>query len=125
MMLFKELIELEVVEVNPIRDLSKKKSVQRLRKLSSMENRKLINDYLQHHQYRFWLFMQIFFHSGARLTEMMKVRRQDVNLHEQHFMVTIKKGNAYKEVLRPIKNIALPFWEMVVESVAYWKIHVN
>lgn len=119
MMLFKELIELETVEVNPIRDLSKKKSVQRLRKLPSIENRKLINEYLQHHEYRFWLFMQIFFHSGARITEMMKVRRQDINLKEQHFMITIIKGNASKEVLRPIKNIALPYWELAVESAGY------
>ena len=35
MMLYKELIELEVVEINPLRDISKKKVVQKLRKLPS------------------------------------------------------------------------------------------
>jgi len=116
MMLYKELIELEVVDYNPLRDLSKKKSIQRLRKLPSGENRQKINEYLQKHQYRFWLFMQIFFHSGARLTEMMKVKCSDVNLNEQYFVITIKKGRIYKEVKRPIKNIALQYWEIAINS---------
>lgn len=114
MIIYKELIELEAVEVNPLRDLAKKKSIQRLRKLPSIENRIIINDYLQKHQYRFWLFMQIFFHSGARLTEMMKVRRSDVNLEDQFFIITIRKGNISKETLRPIKNIALEYWKQAV-----------
>ena len=118
MMLYKELIELETVEVNPLRDLSKKKSIQRLRKLPSIENRQAINEYLHKHQYRFWLFMQIFFHSGARLTEIMQVKRKDINLKDQFFIITIKKGRAYKEVIRPIKNIALEYWNKVVESAA-------
>lgn len=110
MILFKELIELEAIEVNPLRDLAKRKTIQRFRKLPSIENRKKINEYLKNHEYRFWLFMQIFFHSGARLTEMMMLRMQDINLTNQSFLITIKKGNAFKEVLRPIKNIALPYW---------------
>lgn len=63
MMLFKELLELEAVDTNPLRDISKKKIIQRLRKLPSVENRKLINEHLQQNHYRFWLFMQIFFYS--------------------------------------------------------------
>jgi len=116
MMLYKELIELETVEVNPLRDLSKKKSIQRIRKLPSTENRQIINEYLQEHQYRFWIFMQIFFHSGARLTELMKVKLSDIHMNEQYFIITIKKGRVFKEVKRPIKNIALQYWEKAIES---------
>ena len=115
MILYKELIELETVEVNPLRDLSKKKSIQRIRKLPSNENRQIINEYLQQHQYRFWVFMHIFFHSGARLTELMKVKRSDVYIQEQYFIITIKKGRVFKEVKRPIKNIALQYWEKAIE----------
>lgn len=115
MMIYKELIELEVVEVNPLRDLSKKKVIQRIRKLPSNENGQIINEYLQLDQYSFWLFMQIFFHSGARLTEMMNVKRNQVNLEEQYFIITIKKGRVYKEVKRPIKNIALHYWKKAIE----------
>jgi len=116
MMLYKELIELEVVETNPLRDISKKKIVQKLRKLPSQESRKIINDYLKSNQYRFWLFMQIFYHSGARLTELMLVKRKDVFIEKQSFKITIKKGSHYKEVMKPIKNIAVSFWKQALEN---------
>ncbi len=115
MILYKELIELETVEVNPLRDLSKKKIIQRIRKLPSIENRQTINEYLQQHHNSFWVFMQIFFHSGARLTELMKVKRSDININEQYFIITIKKGRVFKEVKRPIKNVALQYWEKAIE----------
>lgn len=110
MILYKELIEMEAVEINPLRDISKKKTILRLRRLPSVEHRKAINEYLYNHQYRFWLFMHIFFHSGARLTELMMVKRIDINLNDQFFIITIKKGTYYKEVKKPIKNIALQYW---------------
>ncbi len=110
MMIYKELLELEAVDYNPLRDISKKKGVQKLRKVLSIESRQKINEYLRIHHYRFWLFTNIFFHSGARLTEIMKIKRKDIDLEKQTFLITIKKGNVYKEVLRPIKNIALSFW---------------
>ncbi len=115
MMIYKELVELETVDFNPLKDISKKKGILRLRRLPLVENRKSINAYLKLHQYRFWLFTNIFFHSGARLTELMNLKKKDVDLENQAFIVTIKKGNIYKEVLKPIKNIALQFWE---ESIA-------
>ena len=115
MIIYNELIELEVIEANPLKDLSKKKSIQKIRKLPT---RQLISEYLHKHQYRFWLFMQIFFHSGARITELMKIIRRDINLREQFFIITIKKGRIAKEVIRPIKNIALPFWEEAIESAS-------
>lgn len=118
MILFNELVELEACEINPIRDLSKKKSIQRVRALPNIENRETINKYLQQNHYRFWLFMHIFFHSGARLTEIMKVKRTDVNLTNQSFKITIQKGTINKEVIRPIKKIALPYWEEAIFSAS-------
>ena|ERR1035437_265307 len=115
MMIYKELVELEAVDYNPLKDISKKKGVQKLRKVLSIESRQRIDEYLEIHHYRFWLFTHIFFHSGARLTEMMKLKRKDIDLEKQTFVITIKKGNVYKEVLRPIKTIALNFW---IESIA-------
>lgn len=115
MMIYKELVELEAVDYNPLKDISKKKGVQKLRKVLSIESRQRINEYLQIHHYRFWLFTNIFFHSGSRLTEMMQIKRKDVYLDKQSFIITIKKGNIYKEVEKPIKSIALNFWK---ESIA-------
>jgi site-specific recombinase XerC len=118
MILYKEMIEMEVVEVNLLRDISKKKTIHRLRKLPSIETRQKIDTYLKEHQYRLWLFTHIFFHSGARLTEMMQIKMKDVDLNRQTFMVTIKKGTYYKETLKQIKDIALPFWQEAVLNAA-------
>ena len=115
MMIYKELVELETVDSNPLKDISKKKGIQKLRKMPSIKSRQIINQHLQLHHYRFWLFTNIFFHSGARLTEMMQIKRKDVDLDKQSFIITIKKGNIYKEVEKPIKSIALNFWK---ESLA-------
>jgi integrase len=114
MMIYNELIELEVVESNPMRDISKRKTIHRLRNVPSKNSRKEINDYLKKNYYQFWLFMQIFFHSGSRLTEMINLKKHDVDLENQMFRVIIKKGKQYKEVNKPIKNIAFKFWQEVL-----------
>lgn len=56
MIIYKELVEIETVDYNPIKDISKKKGVQRLRKLPSTENRQKINQFLKLYHYRFWLY---------------------------------------------------------------------
>ena len=110
MILYKQLLEFEAVDSNPLKDIAKMKTTQRLRRVLSEEDRIRVNKYLKENHYRFWLFTHIFFHSGARLTELIKVRLEDVDLVNQRFMVTINKGQQYKEVLKPIKNIALFYW---------------
>lgn len=116
MIIYAELLEMETVETNPLCGISKKKTIIRLRKLPTPDNRTIINDYLREHHFRFWIFMQIFFHSGARLTEMMMVRKEHINLEKQSFIITIKKGSNYREVERPIKNIALQYWMQAIEG---------
>jgi len=116
MLLFNELVDLEAVDFNPVKDIAKKKGVIRLRKLLSDDQRNLIDAHLKAHHYRFWLFTQIFFHSGARLTEMMQVKKEEVDLQRQVFKVTVRKGQLRKEVEKPIKHVALPFWEEVLKD---------
>ena len=116
MILYNELIELELVDANPLTAIKKRKTIERLRDLPSIEARKIIDSHLHENHYSFWVFMNIFFHSGARLTEMMLVKRKDVELNKQCFKIIIKKGSTYKEVEKPIKNIALKFWEIAVAN---------
>lgn len=110
MMIYKELVELEVVDANPVKEISKRKTIQRLRDLPTKEVRKLVDEHLRETNYRFWLFTHIFFHSGARLTEMMQIKKKNVYIEKQAFRVLIKKGRQYKEVEKPIKHLALPYW---------------
>lgn len=111
LMLFKELVELETVGFNPVRDISKMKETKRLRTVLTDEQRKLINKHLQKVDYRFWLFVHLFFHSGARLQELTQLKKSDVNLSAQTYKTIVRKGKSYKEVERTIKDVAIPFWE--------------
>lgn len=110
-MLFKELVELEAVPINPVRDISKMKEIKKLRAVLSQEQRRSVNKHLEQVDLRFWNFVHLFFHSGARLQELVQVKRSDVNLNAQTFKTVIRKGKTYKEVERTIKDVARPYWE--------------
>lgn len=116
LMLFKEMVELEAVSTNPLRDISKMKEVKKLRAVLSSDQRKKINDHLQRVDNRFWLFVHLFFHSGARIQELVQIRKSDVDLAAQKYRTVIRKGKSYKEVERTIKDVALPYWEAFMDG---------
>lgn len=110
-MLFKVLVDLDVVDVNPVKQILKQNKVQKIRETLTDDQRKLVNDHLFKNNYEFWRFVQIFFHSGAREIELLRVRKNDVYLNKQQFKVLVKKGAKKREELRTIKTIALPLWK--------------
>jgi integrase len=114
--LFKELAELEAIEINPVRDISKMKETTKLRQILSKEQRAAIDKHLKINNYRFWLFTNIFFHSGGRETELMNLKGCDVDLKAQKYRCLVKKGIEYREVERTIKDVALPFWQEIMKG---------
>jgi len=112
--LFKELVEYDVVETNYLRDISKRKVVKRIKKILSHEECKKISDWAFKNDYQFYLLIHIFFHSGCRTTEIFRVKRKHVNLTNQTLFITVMKGNQPFEVLKPIKDIAVKFWEEAI-----------
>lgn len=113
-MFFKELVEIEAIDSNPARDISKKRDTRRMRQELTKEQRKAVREYLQANKPEFWTFVHIFFHSGSRITELLRVKAEDVDIKGQQFKVLIKKGQQSREEWRPIKDIALPDWEKVL-----------
>lgn len=115
--LFNELLEMEVVDTNPIKDLSKKKGIiKQRREVLTDDQRVFVNDLLQRKYPEFHRFLHIFFHSGARITELMRIKGKDIDLKRQVFTTLIKKGKQKRVVERTIKNIALPLWEQAVNN---------
>lgn len=112
-MVFVELVELESIELNPINDLKKKKATQKIRVLLTDEQRTTIDNDLRERNYRFWRLMHIFFHSGSRNTEILKVKKEDVDMNRQLVKYTVRKGRVVREVERPIKDSVLHLWEQV------------
>lgn len=116
MILFSELCELEVVNSNPLRDIKKKKVVKHIRQVLTNEERVLVNDHLEKNYPEFHRFLHIFFHSGARISELLRVNETDIDISNQRFKLIIKKGREYKEVWKTIKDIALPYWNSIMEE---------
>lgn len=116
MMLYKELVELEAVQHNPIRDISKKTVVKKIKATLSNKQRAYIDSHLKTSFPRFREFVHLFFHSGGRKTELLQLKPPMVDLAAQKYRCIIKKGKQYKEVERTIKTIAIPYWKFFLEG---------
>ena len=114
--LFNEIVEFDAIEFNPVNGIKKKKVIKKIRVVLTDEERKKVDKFLKENHYEFWRFMQIFFHSGARIKELIRLKIEDVDLVNQKFKVYIFKGNNKRETFKTIKNIALPFWQEVVNN---------
>lgn len=122
-MLFKEIIPLANLAGNPVKDIPKEKVIKRVKDVLTDKQRPLVNEYLRNNYYEYWRFLQVFFHSGARITEMLRVEPKHVDLANQRFKCLILKGAAYEEVWKVIKTIALPYWKDAMEDAA--KLQAN
>ncbi|RFM30012.1 tyrosine-type recombinase/integrase [Deminuibacter soli] len=117
-MVFKRLFKIEVIETNVVEGIDKEKAVEKIRETLSKEQRRIINGYLRECHPSFWRFLQVFFHSGARIKEVLNVRRCDVDLDRQRFKITVLKGQTYREEWCVIKDIILPLWEEAYNETA-------
>lgn len=116
MMLYKELVELEAVPGNPIRDISKKQVTKRIKKTLTTDQRSEIDKHLANTFPAFRNFIHLFFHSGGRKPELLQLKPGMVDLKNQKYKCIIKKRRNYTEVERTIKSIAIPFWEYFVQD---------
>ncbi len=114
MILLSVLCELELVSTNFVRDIKKKKVTKHIREVLTDEQRVIVNEHLQSNHPNFHRFLHIFFHSGARISELMRLKINDIDLNKSRFKVVIKKGSSYKEVWKTIKQIAFPYWSQIV-----------
>jgi len=94
--IYKELVRLQAVDNNPLHDIDKMKETKNIRLTLTQEERIKIDKYLREKRYTFWRFMHIFFHSGGRETELMALKKEDVNLEKQQYKCLVKKGVQFK-----------------------------
>lgn len=114
--LYSDLLEVEAVDTNPFRDMRKQKHATNIRKVLTPEECKKVDDFARQYNIRYWMLIHIFFHSGSRTTEMFRVQGKHVDLARQMVDYLVKKGNNFVWVQRPIKDVALPFWEKAMEA---------
>jgi site-specific recombinase XerC len=110
MMLFEQLDELEMVDHNPAKELKKKKEILQLRDTLSQDERVKVKTHLVKNYPDFYRFVEIFFHSGSRRTELLSLKVKDVNLEKGEYKTLVKKGNQKRFVIRVIKNVVKSLW---------------
>lgn len=111
-----DLVEKRMVFHNPIKDIKKKKTIKKIRETLEIDELKKVFKILKTDYYTFYRYGMIFFHSGARTSELFRVQKKQVNLAKQEYKVTILKGNTYKEVIKVILPKALPFWSEIINE---------
>lgn len=114
--LFSELIEYECCDVNLARDMRYQKVIEKQREILSANHFDCVMDYLKINYYEFWRYCKIFMLSGARTTELMRLKYDHVNIKAQEFTVIIKKGKNSKEVKKVILLQALDYWKELMDT---------
>ena len=115
-MLFDQLEEAEATETDPVSKIKKRKEVKKIRQILTVVERNRVDAYLRFYYHELWRFTHIFFHSGARIAEMTRVRLEDVDIKNQRFKITVRKGRQFVQVWKTIKDLAVPFWEEVLRE---------
>lgn len=113
--LFSELIEYECCETNLCRDIRKKKTITKKREILSPTEFKAVSKHLKSNCYEFWRFSQIFMYSGARISELMRLKKEDVDIENQEYTVEIKKGGRSRQVQKVILLQAIPLWREIYD----------
>jgi integrase len=117
-MLFKPIAKMEAVDSNPLNDIEKLPVVRKIPILLEPQERVDVATQLKKNFPDFDRFIQIFFHSGGRTTEMMALKVKDVNLKKQEYKCIVYKNGTgdHLEVLRPIKDIAVELWRQQIKG---------
>lgn len=112
---YRELIEYEICEANIPGAIQKKKAgTKTMRDTLADDQRAEVDKYLMEHSPEFRAYMHCFYHSGARSSEMLRLRVSDVDFKLQRIKYLVKKGVRYVEVHRPIPNVAVKYWQAVI-----------
>ncbi|OIQ22064.1 MAG: hypothetical protein BM557_01410 [Flavobacterium sp. MedPE-SWcel] len=109
--LFSILKHKGIIKINPMEGYEKKKTIIQPRETLTATQRKLIQNHLSVNYPNFMLFCNVFFHSGCREVELLKVKYEDVDLINLELKVEVLKGGKPKIKILPIKKIAVPYWE--------------
>jgi len=121
---YKELLDYDVVDANIPLSLNKQKlDTKRVEAEISPEDQKKVSNYLRDNFRSYWLYLQVFYNSTPRSTEMMRLQVKDIDLKNQRIKFLIKKGKQYGEKYRVIPDIAVKYWtEIIGDAPEEWYV---
>lgn len=119
MALFKELGQYGCVQFNYVRDISKREENAKVRKILNPEKFELVFKHLKENHPEFFRYAAIFHYSGARSSELMRLKRYDVDFENKEFRVLVMKGKKQHTETKAIIPAAVPFWESLLDESIY------
>ena len=114
--LFKILCHNSCLSLNPCDNIQNKQHIKAKREILSRNEFVRIYSHLKNTKPGYANYCKIFHMSGCRSTELLAVKKSDVNLEKQEFTVLVKKRTNYTKEVRPIVKLAIPFWKRQIES---------
>lgn len=109
---FGELVSMGAIHGNPVdKYLLKRKHLVSERETLTAFERERVKEHLSIKHPEFHRFVHIFFHSGSRLEELMKVQGKHVFLEKQAFKIKLLKGKQWSWATKAIKADAFPYWQ--------------
>lgn len=96
--------------------IEKKPVVKTLRQLPTHTERIKIDKKLREKHYCLWRFTRLFFLSGARMAELIRMETKDISVKNKYFKVTILKGQSRREELKAMLPESVPLWKEVVSA---------
>lgn len=115
-MLFLELIEHCIIDIDPTDKIKKQKVVKEKRRILTSKECAVIDEHLRKNDFRFWVIMHIFYEAGCRRNELISLRGKDVDMQGQKFKAMVKKGQFYRRVEYTITNAAKYYWEIAMQN---------
>lgn len=109
--LYKELIAMEAVDINPVNDIEIKIETKKEKVLLSEDDWDKINSDLRERHYEFWRAIIIFSCSFSRKTEMFNIQGKHVDFKNWDCLYTVKKGTVIREIRRPIIDAVKALWQ--------------
>lgn len=117
MQLFTELVILEATEINPVDKYVRKMDVEgdAPELFTRQERKEILNFYKKNDKY-FARFLQIFFHSGSREIELLRIKHEKVDPNCRFFKTKVRKRKKVVEEKRAIKKISANLWRELLEE---------
>ena len=109
--LFKYLIEIGAAYGNMAKAISPMKETPSKQIMLTDDDVKRIKEHLSKNHIQFYKFMMMFYYSGGRIKELLRLQVKNIDLIQQKYSTIVKKGKKERWVDRTIRNVALPFWK--------------
>jgi len=107
--------ELDIFQINFVRGISKLPHESAKKNIIRTDNDWNKFHSIQHMNYNAYMFLYIFLYSGSRFEEMIKIKKEDVELEKSIFWIHLLKGGKHTRAMRPINLNTFKFWKAIYD----------